>query len=311
MELLNMKAVLRLTGLTPETLRAWERRYGAVRPRRSSSGRRIYTDGEVSRLKLLHDLVERGHAIGGIARRPDRQLAALLGSSRAEPPEGLRFDRRSRRILELLEAMARFELARLRQLLSRARYEMSPMDFVFFLVPQLMNEVGRLIEKGALDIAREHALSELMRWHLREIYNDLEVLDGSAPHAPSMTFGTPEGQLHDFGILLAAIHCRYRGVMTHFLGPNLPAASLARAVRELRSKAAVIGISSLSPEEEKRAPAAFIAELDRLLPGEVSLWLGGSGAGRVPRQLPSGRDVWVFESLDGLELKLSRTIRAR
>ena len=67
-------AVARLTGLSVDRLRAWERRYGVVATRRSESMGRIYTRNDVERLSKLRRLVELGNAIGSIAHLSDDQL---------------------------------------------------------------------------------------------------------------------------------------------------------------------------------------------------------------------------------------------
>src|SRR5512135_1346708 len=78
--------VARLTGLSLDTIRAWERRYAAVTPDRGARGR-VYTEAQVQRLRTLAALVEQGHPIGDVANLPDARLEALLrGTLDAERP---------------------------------------------------------------------------------------------------------------------------------------------------------------------------------------------------------------------------------
>jgi DNA-binding transcriptional MerR regulator len=65
-----IRAVAKLTGLSIDTLRAWERRYAAVEPQRDDRGR-LYSETDVRRLHLLRAAVERGHAIGRLATLSD------------------------------------------------------------------------------------------------------------------------------------------------------------------------------------------------------------------------------------------------
>ena len=77
-----IRAVSRLTGIAIDTLRAWERRHGAVTPIRDDRGR-MYTDADIARLRLLRGAVEHGHTIGRLAALSDaelRHLAATAGS---------------------------------------------------------------------------------------------------------------------------------------------------------------------------------------------------------------------------------------
>ena len=64
----SIKVVARRTGLSPHVIRAWERRYGAVEPERSATGRRLYSDTEIERLQALERATRAGHSIGQIAQ---------------------------------------------------------------------------------------------------------------------------------------------------------------------------------------------------------------------------------------------------
>src|SRR5687768_15199559 len=67
----------RLTGLSPSLIRAWEQRYGAVEPDRTSTQRRLYSQADIDRLRLLKELTASGHAISQIAKLPDAKLREL------------------------------------------------------------------------------------------------------------------------------------------------------------------------------------------------------------------------------------------
>ena len=74
-----IRVVTTRTGLTPDLLRAWERRYGVVTPTRSTGGQRLYSDADVERLAMLHRAVLSGRAIRTVAELTDDELAALVG----------------------------------------------------------------------------------------------------------------------------------------------------------------------------------------------------------------------------------------
>jgi len=74
-----IRAVAKLTGLSIDALRAWERRYQAVVPHRTNRGR-LYDAAQVRRLTLLHDATKAGHAIGSIAKLESGQIEQLLAS---------------------------------------------------------------------------------------------------------------------------------------------------------------------------------------------------------------------------------------
>ena len=101
----SMKATSELTGLTAETLRAWERRYGLVAPERDRSGRRGYSREAVERLARLKRLTDRGHAIRHLAALDDAALAALEAEAAAAPVPAATADPLQALRLQLLQAV--------------------------------------------------------------------------------------------------------------------------------------------------------------------------------------------------------------
>src|SRR5512134_2686564 len=81
----SIKAVSQATGLTVETLRAWERRYRAVVPVRDDLGRRVYRAEDVLRLRRLREATDRGHPIGRLVHLDDTSLAGLLHEPERRP----------------------------------------------------------------------------------------------------------------------------------------------------------------------------------------------------------------------------------
>jgi len=84
----TIKAVAQATGLTVETLRAWERRYEVVRSSRDGSGRRTYSAADVARLRLLRTATELGHTISRLAALDESELAKLVADSGGQARPG-------------------------------------------------------------------------------------------------------------------------------------------------------------------------------------------------------------------------------
>ena len=79
-----IQVVAKRTGLSADVLRAWEKRYGVVAPRRAAGGRRMYSDKDVERLRLLKQVTSAGRAVSQVAGLSDDQLAALAREDQAE-----------------------------------------------------------------------------------------------------------------------------------------------------------------------------------------------------------------------------------
>jgi MerR family transcriptional regulator, light-induced transcriptional regulator len=73
----SIRAVARRSGLSAHVIRIWEKRYGAVRPERSDTNRRLYSEEQVERLLLLRELTHAGHSIGMVAKLPTARLREL------------------------------------------------------------------------------------------------------------------------------------------------------------------------------------------------------------------------------------------
>lgn len=296
----SMKTVCRLTDLTPDTLRAWERRYQAITPERTGSGRRVYDERQVERLRHLSWLVRAGHAVGQIARKPDSDLVMMVSElrlQRSSPPSS---SRAMGVIADLIATIDRYDLASFKLALIRIRHQMSSREFAFDLVPQLMFLMGEKIEKNEMSISQEHAVTEIVRAHLQSIYRDLEPLDATATPTRNLVFATRESDLHDFGLLLTAISCRFNGMKTHYFGANLPSADLAEAAKRLKAHAVVVGVSAIPAELEKIDVNEYLAQLDAFLPKNIAIWLGGSAVHQLKRT-SSLRDIRVFEKIESFE----------
>jgi methanogenic corrinoid protein MtbC1 len=261
-----IRAVARITGLSLDTLRAWERRYKAVVPERSGRGRQ-YGAAHIERLLLLNQLVQNGHAIGGIASLTDRDLRNLLNqapglANRIPEPTG-------DLLAPVLSAIERFDSAGAAEELSRLAAVLSPRDLVYQVAVPLMREVGDRWHNGTFAVAQEHMVSQL----LRNLLGSMLHLFRSSNPAMKMVLATPAGESHEFGILAAAMLTSIAGIGAICLGTDLPAAEIGEAARRVSATVVLLGITVVtrSTEKEVRAIAAS-------MPQTTELWIGGAGS---------------------------------
>jgi DNA-binding transcriptional MerR regulator/methylmalonyl-CoA mutase cobalamin-binding subunit len=273
----SIKAVAQATGLTVETLRAWERRYGIVVPSRDESGRRVYRAEDVLRLRRLREATERGHPIGRLAGLSDDGLASLLDEST---------DRRVRAasnafVERILESALRFRTAECEQALTLAIAMLPPQQLVSEVLQPLLREVGERWHRGELAISQERLISTVVRRHVGLM---LDAYDRSARGA-AVVFATLPGERHELGLLMSAMVCASHGFKVHYLGTDLPPLEIARFARE--SGAAGVALSVVLQERLADLPAQ-LGELASGLPQSAYVWLGGSGTRSLQRdQLPS------------------------
>ena len=261
-----IRAVAKITGLSLDTLRAWERRYKAVVPERSGRGRQ-YGPVDIERLRLLNQLVKKGHAIGGIASRSDEELRGLLTQQPSQPvsaptPTG-------NMLAPILAAIESFDTLGASNELSRLAAVLSPRDLVYQVAVPLMHEVGIRWHNGTLAIAQEHMVSQM----LRTLLGSMMRLFRPPNPAMTMVLSTPAGESHEFGILAAAMLASLAGIEPVYLGPNLPAREIAESAR--RTSAEVVALSVTFPSETTQEELNAVAAA---MPEDAELWVGGAAS---------------------------------
>jgi len=281
-----MAVVSRRTGLRPDVIRAWERRYRAVEPSRSEGNRRLYSEDDVQRLLLLRQVVDGGWQISQVATLPNGEIRDLLGTEsqasprpgRNAPPGGKHDD-----LLALcMEDTRRLDGAQLQAHLEEAAVELSRIDLLDKFVAPLVKEVGDACASGGLRIAHEHLASAVVGRFL----GSLQGAYRAAESAPGLVVTTPAFQHHEIGALMVAATGRIEGWRTTYLGPNLPAEEIAVAAR-IR-KATAVALSVTMPGDDSDVATEF-RKLGRLLHGQADLLVGGAAAPRYRQVLDEVR----------------------
>lgn len=251
-------AVSKLTGISVDTLRAWERRYAAVTPQRGER-RRGYDQADVDRLILLRRAVERGHSISSVASLPDAELHLLLNDVPSRPERDLSIVR------SLMSALDDFDYVTLSEHIGRIGALLPETEIVNDVVLPVMREVGNRWHSGALSIAQEHMITGLMH----HLLGTLLGLSRPPSNATRLIFATLEGEMHTMGILAAAMLASNAKLSPVYLGASLPPKEIVQAARRSGAKAVVLQIMDPGGIEP-------IPKLRDTLPSNVELWLGGS-----------------------------------
>ena len=255
-----MRVVTRMTGLTADVVRVWERRYGAITPARTEGNARRYSSHDIERLTRLRDAIAAGHSIGDIANLADARLTALAASRDAITE--------TRPILApYLEAMSELDLPRGEALLARASQLLGPRAMVLDVVLPLLREVGDRYAAGSLTVAEEHAVSAQIRAHLAILLRTTVLPAG----APRMVFGTPPGHRHELGAMMAAVLASARGVSPIYLGPDVPFEEVEGAC--VRSRAAVAVLSVLIVHESAVDRRRELRATEKLAE-RIETWVG-------------------------------------
>lgn len=293
------------TGLSPDVLRVWERRYEAVTPTRARDGQRYYTDADVERLRLLRRATEAGRSIGKVAGLPTRALAKLVaGDESAREAAGpVPRDARGDEIVAAsLEQVRALDAAALDTGLRRA---MALLGVAGFLeaVASLQQQVGREWHAGRLNPAQEHMATAVVQHVVMAAMQELSHGNG----APRIVVATPAQERHAIGAALAGATAAAEGWSVTYLGADLPAADIAASA--LAANARVVALSIVYVSDR----AGLLRELRALreaLPAEVTVVAGGSGAAAMRRDIEAA-GVRVVPSLPELASELRALVPLR
>ena len=278
-----MRVVTRRTGLSADLLRAWERRYEVVAPSRSKGGRRLYSDADVERLRLLYKATLSGRSIGQVAELSTRALAALV---REDAEADARVERATRKAQEIeltrqpstadyladcVRAVERLDAAGLDATLRRAAVALPVAALLDMFVVALLERVGTRWREGTLRPVHGHLALPILRRVL-----DRVIESASSPLAmANVVVATPTGQVHEFGALLVAATAAAEGWRVTYLGAELPAEDIAEAAVQTQARA--VALSVVSPGGDP-AVGHELRRLRTLLPKDVALVVGGAAA---------------------------------
>lgn len=271
----SIKVVSRKTGLSSHVIRIWQKRYGAVEPKRTATNRRLYSDAEIERLILLRQATAAGHSIGNIAKLPLARLKSLVGKAeegghafRATKPTAA-----SARALHdsCLEAVKQLDGRRFEETLQRAAIALGSLGLLRLVVAPLAQTIGELWRAGAVTAAHEHFLTAGLKVFLGHAAGQFAV----SANAPRIITATPAGQLHELGAVIINAAAAQVGWRTTYLGASLPAAEIAGAAAQ--NRAIAVALSVVYPEDDPNLAQEFIS-LRRFLPAETKILVGGRAA---------------------------------
>lgn len=253
---LRIGELARRTATSPALLRAWEQRYGLLRPSRSDGGFRLYSDQDEARVSRTKALIAQGLSASEAARRA---LVPGGGSHEEEadvgPTEGL--------ATELREALDRFDDERADRALDRMLATLSLETAMQDVLLPYLHMLGDRWATGEVSVAQEHFASSLIRGRLLGLARGWGVGGGR-----SLLLACPPGEEHDLGLIMFGIAAWRRGWRITYLGQDTPIATIVQAVEVVEPALVVLAIA------EGTRIGSHTHEL-RLLAARVPVAVGG------------------------------------
>jgi DNA-binding transcriptional MerR regulator len=250
----------RRSGVSPELLRAWEHRYGLLRPTRSDGGFRLYSPQDERRVAVMQSHLERGLSAAEAAQLTlDEET---VPAPRAQTPvlEGS--------VGELRAALDAFDESAAQSALDRLLSGFSVEVVLREVVLTYLQELGDRWERGEASVAQEHFASQVLRGRLLGLARNWDR--GAGPRA---VLACMPGEQHDLGLIAFGLGLRDRGWRVTFLGPDTPLDTLTDAVTTLQPDVVVLTATT---------PALFESGRDALRRLARAMPLYAAGAGALP-----------------------------
>jgi len=276
----NLQIVVHETGLTPDTLRVWEKRYHLPQPERSSGGHRLYSEYDIETLKWLAARREEGMSISRAAalwhqfqaegRDPlEANLNTPAQLATAMPPTGQAVAQARQ---NWIAACLAFDEEASENELAQAFALYTPDTVCLEILQQGLSEIGELWYHGRATVQQEHFASALAMRRLDAMVAALPRPTRAEP----ILVGCPPEEEHSFGALLLALLLRRQGWRVTYLGANVPLSRLAETLASVRPRLVVM------PAQHLQAAAALLDMAAFLRAEHVPLAFGGNIFNQIP-----------------------------
>ena len=278
--------VERDTGITKDTLRIWERRYGFPLPERNEKGERLYPDEQVARLVTIRKLIDHGMRPGKVVPLGEAELQQL-----AEQSLGGQADRAIPRDLKLLlDAVEACDLAGLEALLQRQLALRGLEACVTEVISPLMEWIGELWAAEKMEIYEEHLLTRQVYRFLDLVISRTNLEDRRRP----VVLATLPGEQHGIGLLMTEAILLTREIPSLNLGTQIPIPQLALVAEKADARAIGVSFSASFPARKVRP---LLNELLEATPESLDLLVGGAGTATIRRVPQRIRLVRSFREL--------------
>ena len=254
----------RESGISPELLRAWEKRYALWNPARGSGGQRLYSEEDLSLVCYIAEATRKeGLRIGELAARGRKKLLQQV-----ENMQGVRREAESAGLLianglesyivPLIEAAETVNFPQLRDGLNHALLELSPDRVVYEVILPAMKKVGAAYLDGKITIAGEHMTSNICEHYLRNCIDQAGQAVPETASSPVICSCLP-GEEHRLGLLVVMYTLAREGSKPVYFGSSLPLKSLEQAIVQIQPESIWLSVTSKGCYDTSRNDLAALA----------------------------------------------------
>ncbi len=261
------------SGVSVPLIRAWERRYGLVSPKRTPSGYRLYDDEAIAALARVRELTDSGWTASEASRAVREGEISVAPAAAPRLSTAITSEEAHAEAADLItrfvDTAAAMDIAAtgaaLDEIFARGSYEAIVDDL---LMPALI-ALGQAWSDGLVDVAAEHAASAAVHRRLSALYEAAATVED-----PLVVVGLPPGSRHELGALAFAVAVRRHGVGVLYLGPDVPVASWVHVIERNRARVAIMSIV----QDVDRGSAVEVASALRDIGSRPVLAVGGGSS---------------------------------
>lgn len=270
---LPIASVERETGLSKDTLRVWERRYGFPAPARDAKGERLYSIAQVRRLVQIKRLMDRGHRPGKLLMLDEADLVALDSPHVFAHPETT-----TQQLDVWMRLVETHDHEAMQPLFRRELMRLGMGRFVQDIAAPLISRVGEAWARNQIGVFEEHLFSQ----HLEKLFRGALAGIALAEGRPRVLLTTLSGEEHTLGLLMVEALLTVEAAYPVLLGPQTPVAEIVRAA--VAKEIDVVCLSFSSAFSATQAVQG-LTDLRRALPARIGLWAGGYGIKAVRKPI--------------------------
>ncbi|WP_435171302.1 MerR family transcriptional regulator [Paenibacillus glycanilyticus] len=274
----TISQVSAIVALPIVTIRAWEQRYGAIKPLRKDSGHRLYAQSDIDDLLWLKEQKEKGINIAqAVMLLKQRHSVRVQELELQDSDKTLGVPQMLQETLnpclelqeQLFHSFSRYETEKAKLLLDKGFAVFGYDNMIWEVIVPLMHRVGDKWEEGEISVAQEHYITQLV---VQRCMVFLQVFTATRNYPRVLAF-CPPGEHHQFGLLLFALYLRQQGAQVIYLGPDTPLEGMIPLIRTQNIHFAAISLNNVN-----RQPNAvhLIEKLKKEFP-MLRFVLGGAG----------------------------------
>jgi DNA-binding transcriptional MerR regulator len=238
MNIFTIKDLENLSGIKAHTIRIWEQRYNFLKPQRTATNIRYYSNEELKSVLNIALLNKYGYKISQIDRMQPEEISSKIMS--LTDPRAVQ----ERIVNELVQQMVDMDIDRFEKTLTGHILSKGMEKTITQIVFLYLEKIGLLWQTGHINPAQEHLVTNVIQ---QKIIAAIDSLSPVIVSDKTILLFLPEGEHHVMGLLYVYYLLKKQRVKVIYLGANIPLADVEYLVRIKKPDAAYMHLTSTSP----------------------------------------------------------------